>query len=166
MSHTVTPSEQLAARGFQLNRDDFDRLVLTDADGRKYLGVAPIRAFPISSPDQWLSIIDADGREILFIREFSSLPADTRAILEKELSLREFVPVIRRIESVAADVDPSLWLVVTDRGPTSFLLDSEDDVRRLGTYKVLFIDTHGIRYLIPDTRELDSASRRIMDRYF
>ena len=40
----------------------------------------------------------------------------------------------------------------TDRGETTFLLDSEDDVRRLGDYKALFIDTHGIRYLIPDTR--------------
>jgi hypothetical protein len=45
-------------------------------------------------------------------------------------------------------------------------LDSEDDVRRLGPYKALFIDTHGIRYLIPDTRTLDLASRRILDRYF
>ena len=65
-----------------------------------------------------------------------------------------------------ADVDPSEWHVETNRGPTSFLLDSEDDVRRLGPFKALFIDSHGIRYLIPDTRELDYASRRILDRYF
>ena len=89
-----------------------------------------------------------------------------RKILEEELSRREFVPIIERITSVSADVDPSQWHVETDRGETTFLLDSEDDVRRLGTYKALFIDTHGIRYLIPDTRTFDYASRRILDRYF
>jgi len=52
---------------------------------------------------------------------------------------------------VTADVDPSEWRVETNRGPTSFLLDSEDNVRRLGPNKALVIDTHGIRYLIPDT---------------
>ena len=82
------------------------------------------------------------------------------------MSRREFVPIIERIASVSADVDPSQWCVETDRGETTFLLDSEDDVRRLGAYKALFIDTHGIRYLIPDTRALDYASRRILERYF
>jgi len=166
MTQTATPAEQLAARGFQLHRDAFDRLVLTDADGRILVGVEPVRAFPISSPQEWLSIVDAEGREVLCIREFGDLPSELRPILEEELSRREFVPIIQRITGVTADVDPSQWHVETDRGPTSFLLDSEDDVRRLGPYKALFIDTHGIRYLIPDTRVLDYASRRILDRYF
>lgn len=160
------PAEELALRGFKLHRDAFDRLVLTDADGRIHMGVEPIRAFPISSPQEWLSIVDAEGREVLSIRQFDSLPAELRTMLEKELSLREFVPVIKRILGVTADVDPSEWRVETDRGSTSFLLDSEDDLRRLGPYKALLTDTHGIRYLIPDTRTLDYASRRILDRYF
>ncbi|MGD0516947.1 MAG: DUF1854 domain-containing protein [Thermoguttaceae bacterium] len=166
MTQTATPAEQLAARGFQLHRDAFERLVLTDADGRILVGVEPVRAFPISSPQEWLSIVDAEGREVLCIREFGDLQSEVRSILEEELSRREFVPIIQRITGVMDDVDPSEWHVETDRGPTSFLLDSEDDVRRLGPYKALFIDTHGIRYLIPDTRTLDLASRRILDRYF
>ncbi len=166
MDQNSTSAEQLAARGFQLQRDAFDRLVLTDADGRKLVGVEPVRAFPISSPEEWLSIIDAEGSEVLCIREIDKLPSEVRKILEEELSRREFVPIIQRIASVTADVDPSEWHVETNRGETTFLLDSEDDVRRLGAYKALFIDTHGIRYLIPDTRALDYASRRILDRYF
>jgi hypothetical protein len=166
MTQTATPAEQLAARGFQLHRDAFERLLLTDADGRKLVGVEPIRAFPISAPQEWLSIIDAEGHEVLCIREIDKLPSDVRKILDEELARREFVPIIQRITSMTADVDPSQWHVETDHGSTSFLLDSEDDVRRLGPYKALFIDTHGIRYLIPDTRTLDYASRRILDRYF
>jgi hypothetical protein len=166
MPQTATPAEQLAARGFQLARDYFDRLLLTDADGRKLVGVEPVRAFPVSSPKEWISITDAEGREVLCIRNLDDLPTELRLMLEEELSRREFVPIIQRIVDVMADVDPSEWHVETDRGPTSFLLDSEDDVRRIGPNKAIFIDTHGIRYLIPDTSSLDYASRRILDRYF
>ena len=73
---------------------------------------------------------------------------------------------MERIEWVQAEVDPSQWSIVTDRGPTTFLMeDSDNDVRRLGPYRILLVDTHGVRYLISDTRKLDGTSRRILDRY-
>jgi hypothetical protein len=160
------PAEQLAARGFRLERDVFGQLVLTDADGRQWSGVEPARAFPISCPEQWVSLCDAEGHEVLCVHELDKLPHDVRTMLEEELGRREFVPLIENILKVADDIDPSEWEVETDRGRTTFLLDSEDDVRRLGQFQVLFIDTHGIRYIIPDTRKLNSRSRRIMERYF
>ncbi|MCC6126342.1 MAG: DUF1854 domain-containing protein [Pirellulales bacterium] len=161
-----TPAERLAERGFTLERDVFGQLVLTDADGRKWSGVEPARAFPISNPGQWVSLCDAEGREVLCIREFDKLSPDLRRMLEEELGRREFVPEIKNILNVADDADPSEWEVETDRGATTFLLDSEDDVRRLGPHRALFIDTHGIRYLIPDTRKLNARSRRLLERYF
>jgi hypothetical protein len=160
------PAERLAERGFTLERDVFGQLVLTDAEGRQWPGIEPARAFPISCPEEWVSLCDAEGHEVLCVRELDKLPQHVRTILEEELGRREFVPIIESILKVADDTDPSLWEVETDRGTATFLLDSEDDVRRLGPFQALFIDTHGIRYLIPDTRKLDSRSRRIMERYF
>lgn len=151
---------------FKLHRDGFGHLIFTHADGRKLIGVEPTRVFPISCPDQWFAIVDAEGHEVICIREPQNLPADVRKILEEELSRREFVPVITKINRLKGDTDPSEWQVETDRGSTTFLMDSEDDVRRLGPYQALLIDNHGIRYVIPDTRKLDFASRRILDRYF
>jgi len=55
--------------------------------------------------------------------------------------------------------------VDTDRGPTRFVLKTEDDVRRLGPYRALIIDAQGVRYLIPDTRDLDAYGRRAVERY-
>ena len=49
---------------------------------------------------EWLSIIDAEGHEVLCIRELDKLPADVRKILDEELARREFVPIIQRITSV------------------------------------------------------------------
>jgi hypothetical protein len=151
---------------FTLEHDDRGRLVLCYGDGRRIVGVEPARAFPISSPAGFVSICDPEGHELLYVEDVAVLPADVRRVLEEESAHREFVPVVDRIERVSADTDPSEWQIVTDRGPVAFLMeDSDNDVRRLGPHRILLVDTHGIRYLIPDTRRLDAASRRILDRY-
>ena len=92
-------------------------------------------------------------------------PACPTRQIEEELARREFVPVIRRILRVSAAVEPSEWDVETDRGPTSFVLDSEDDVHELDEYRALVTDAHGIRYLIPDVRRLDAHSRHLLERF-
>jgi hypothetical protein len=148
-----------------LCRDGFARLVMTDAAGQEHVGVEVVRAFPISQPDRWISICDADGHEILALDDTSELSEEIRKILLDELAKREFVPVIRRIVKVWDQTDPQEWHVVTDRGPTSFCVDSDEDIRRIEPRQVLIVDGHGIRYLIPDTLQLDSHSRRILDRY-
>ena len=151
---------------FTLQHDAWGQLILNFTDGRHLIGVEVARAFPISAPTEYISISDAEGHEVLCIEDPATLPPDVSKILNEELARREFVPIIRRIEQVFADSDPSQWHVVTDRGPTSFLIeDSDNDVRRLGPSRILLIDTHHIRYLIPDTRRLDAHSRRILDRY-
>ena len=151
---------------FTLQRDAWGQLTLLLPDGRRRTGVEVSRAFPISAPGEYVSICDAEGHEVFCIEDPSMLPPTVLKTLDEELTRREFVPVVVRIEQVLADVEPSQWCIVTDRGPTTFLMeDSDNDVRRLGPSRILLVDTHGIRYLIPDTRRLDGASRRILDRY-
>ena len=41
--------------GFQLERDAFGRLVLTDIEGVRHVGVVPVRAFPLTAPDSYSS---------------------------------------------------------------------------------------------------------------
>ena len=55
--------------------------------------------------------------------------------------------------------------VETDRGPTRFVLKSEDDVRRIGDHEILILDAHGTRYHIPDPSAVDVKSRRIVEWY-
>jgi hypothetical protein len=66
---------------------------------------------------------------------------------------------------MAAFSEPSEWVVETDRGKTTFLLGSEEDVHRLDGQRAIIVDTNGIRYLIPNVRSLDPHSRRILERY-
>jgi hypothetical protein len=163
--NTLNASTQHNA-DFSLDRNVWGQLVLVLPDGRRVEGVEVVRAFPISEPGEYVSICDAESHELICIEDPSSLPPAVLELLEEELQRREFVPVVLRIDSVSADTDPSQWRIVTNRGPTSFFMeDSDHDVRRLGPNRILLVDTHGIRYLIPDTQRLDSGSRRILDRY-
>jgi hypothetical protein len=151
---------------FSLERNAFGQMVLSLADGRTFEGVEVIRAFPISAPGELVSICDAEGHEVLCIEDPSALAPRLQEIVEAAIAEREFMPTVVQIESVLADADPSQWKVVTSRGPVTFLMeDSDNDVRRLGPDSILLVDIHGIRYLIPDTRCLDAASRKILDRY-
>jgi hypothetical protein len=150
---------------FHLEHDPFGRLVLILANGQRHVGVTPIRGFPISDPTHGLSLCDPDGHEVAWIDDIAQLPASVRETLEAELRDREFLPQIRRVLRVSLQTDPCEWEVETDRGRTTFLLKSDDDVRRLGGNRASVTDAHGIRYLIPDTTALDRASRRILERY-
>ena len=148
----------------RLQRDPWGTLIMTTDDGQTFTGIAPVRAFPISDPDHWISLCDEHGQEIVCIDDIGSLAADMRKTIEQELSQREFVPVIRRILS-ATHHEPSDWTVETDRGRTSFQVNNEDDVRRLDADQASIVDGHGIRYLIKSVRKLDSGSRRILEHF-
>ena len=132
---------------------------------RRHVGVEPIRAFPLSDGERWISLFNAEGVEVRGIDEPAALPPRERNILEEELRRREFMPVIQRIVSVSSNTDPSQWEVETNRGATEFLLKSEDDVRRVGPRGAILLDAAGMRDIVPDTRQLDAASRRVLERY-
>jgi len=147
-----------------LNRDRHGRLVFTDSEGRQHLAQA-IRAFPLSAPNFGIALCDAAGRELHWIEHLDALPTGPRGLLEEALARREFVPILQRIVRISGPAEPSEWEVETDRGPTRFVLNSEDDVHRLDGDRALIKDAQGLRYLIADLRQLDSASRRYLERY-
>ncbi len=150
---------------WRLHRDAFGRLVLTDGQGVAHAGVVPVRAFPITAPDEGLSLVGADGHELAWCERLSALPAGPRALIEEELATREFTPVIRRLLSVSTLATPSTWEVDTDRGATRFVLRSEDDIRRLDGQALLILSSHGVHFAVRDRRALDPHSRRLLERF-
>ena len=107
---------------FSLERNAHGRLVLVDPQGVRHDGVLPVRAFPLAAPDEGLSLVGGDGRELAWIDRLSALPAAQRALVEEELAGREFMPVIERLLSVSTFSTPSTWTVDTDRGATTLVL--------------------------------------------
>jgi hypothetical protein len=150
---------------WELTRDAFGKLVLTGADGVRHVGVAPVRAFPIQAPEEGISLMTADGKEVAWIAALAELPAAVRALVEEALQTREFMPEIKAIRAVSSFATPSTWQVSTDRGDTSFVLRGEEDIRRVGQNTLLISDSHGIHFLLRDLHALDRQSRKILDRF-
>ena len=155
----------MASTIFTLHRDPFGKLVMTDADGQVFEGVAPVRAFPIQSPDEGISLVLGDGKEVAWIDRLDALPAPTRSLLQEELEGREFMPEIARVKSVSSFATPCTWYVDTDRGETQFVLKGEEDIRRIGATSLLIADNHGIHFLIRDMFNIDKTTRKILDRF-
>lgn len=154
-----------AATDFDLRRDVFGRLVLTDSSGVEHVGVVAVRAFPIAAPDEGVSLLDIDGHELAWVPALSTLDERRRTLLAEALQQREFMPVLRQLKSVSSFATPSTWEVETDRGNTSFVLKGEEDIRRLGPGLLIVNDAHGVQYLIKDLQSMDRHSRKLLDRF-
>lgn len=150
---------------FKLTRNPAGRLLFTASDGRVHEGVVPVRAFPISAPDEGLSLSGRDGHELAWIDCLTDLPDDSRSLIEEELARREFMPAICRILHVSSFATPSTWQVETDRGDAELILKAEDHIRRLAHGSLLIADSHGINFLIRDIDQLDKHSRKLLDRF-
>lgn len=150
---------------FDLRRDAFGRLVVTDAQGGEHVGALAVRAFPIAAPDQGISLVNADGHELAWVPRLAELPEPKRSLIAQALEQREFMPVLKRLKAVSSFAAPTTWEVETDRGDTQFVLKGEEDIRRIGPGLLIVSDVHGVQYLIRDMQQMDKQSRKLLDRF-
>lgn len=148
-----------------LHLDAHGKLVLTDLDGASHVGVTPVRAHPISAPDEGVSLVGVHGHELAWVERVSALPDGPRRLLEAELAAREFHPVLKRLIAVNTFATPSTWRVQTDRGEVDFVLKSEEDIRRLEEGRLLITSTHGVQLQVPDRWALDKHSKKLLERF-
>ncbi len=148
-----------------IERDAMGRLRLRMSGGHWHEAVMPVRAYPLSAPGEGLSLVGADGREIAWVERLDALPGGARALIEEELAAREFQPEVLRLLRVSTFSTPSVWQVETDRGPTSFVLKSEEDIRRLPDGALLIASGQGVHYRVRNRAALDRSSRRLLERF-
>jgi hypothetical protein len=150
---------------FKLSRDAFGGLLWVDAEGQRQEGVVPVRAFPLTAPADGISLVGAEGRELVWIDRLDALPEASRTLLEQELAARDFAPTLLKLHKVSSFGVPSTWQVSTDRGETSFVLKAEEDIRRLEGGALLIASAHGVQFRIPDAKTLDRGSRKLLERF-
>jgi hypothetical protein len=150
--------------GFQLHRDPAGALRFTDAS-HENVAVTATPAFPLSEPDAWIALRDADGEELALVENSTTLPDETHSLLSEELRRSHFVPRVTRIHRISQARKGLAVRLETDRGPASILLDDDEHIRRISATCVVLMDTNGIRFLIPDTTALDRHSRNCLDRF-
>jgi len=148
-----------------LERDALGPLVFIAAADTYYVGVYPIRAYPITAPGAGISIMDQSGKELCWFDGITAIPEGELALIEEELATREFMPVIEKITKVSTFATPSIWDIETDRGPTRIRLKGEEDIRRIAGNMLLIADSNGLQFLIKDSTQLDKVSKKLLDRF-
>lgn len=141
-------------------------LALIDAGGVRHDNVRPLRLFPLTDPQHWISLVNASGRELACIPDLTTLDDEQRGLLNSALARRDFVPVIRRIMKIRREAGGHVWHVETDRGATAFRIETDESIQSLGSGRIVIIDTLGTRYLVANVTELDKDSRRRLERYY
>ena len=160
----MSPIIRVNKSHFQLTRDSFGRLVLTNPEGEVFEGVVPVRAYPIQAPQDGVALVATDGHEVGWLDRLANAPPSVQVLIQEALDTREFMPEIQDIVSVTSFSTPCTWTVKTDRGDTRFVLRGDEDIRRVGPTVLLVTDSHGIQFKIRDLMLLSKESRKIMDR--
>ena len=161
----VTPAVNQLHTVFQLRRDSFGKLIITLENGEEWVGVTPVRSFPIQAPTKGISLVRDGGKEVAWIDDLADLPLEIRTLISEEIEGREFIPEILAIKDVSSFATPCTWFVTTDRGDTEFVLKLDEDIRRIGETSLLVADSHGINFLVRDMFRIDKHSRKILDRF-
>jgi hypothetical protein len=147
-----------------VTRDVFGLLTLHVDSDEEYPEIRPARSFPHTSPSAFISLSVPDRGEIGVIEDMDALDRQSRQLLEEELELLYFSPVIQRITKVDQHYGASSWHVQTDRGPQIVRVRERSDIRWLGPGKVILTDVHGVRYHVQDSSALDETSRLILEQ--
>jgi hypothetical protein len=143
------------------------RVHCTIADEVTLLDPRFLRAHPLTDPDRYLAIREADaarGQEYGLLRRWRELDRESRDIVRAELARRYLSPVLRRILSAEDYGGVYFCQFDTDRGMRSVTLrDIRDNVVYMGT-RLLITDAEGNRYDIPDLSQLDPKSAMLLAR--
>lgn len=134
--------------------------------------VIVLRSFPVTAPDEFLSVREPDtrkkgrGAELGMIRRLSDFDETTRALINEEMELRYFTPEIRKITSVKDKFGYSYWEAETTAGKVSFVLNNPfSQIRVLEDMRIYISDMDGNSFVIPDPAKLDRASYRRIEIY-
>ena len=141
-----------------------DRLRLTVGDEKSYHTVKPVWAAPLSRPNQYLSLLDGKGNEIVTLPDPRVLPPDSLQAAQEELRRRYLTATVQAITHARQEFGATYWSVQTDRGDRDFVTQNlQENAVWLSPTHLLLLDVDGNRFEIVDTQALDAASRRYVE---
>lgn len=149
-------------------------LHVTQPDGREedFERIVPVRAFPITTPDEFISIREPDtrmggrGDEIGMIRRLSDFAGEAADLIGEELSRRYFTPSITKIHAFHEKFGYCYWDVTTGAGRVEFIMSNpSSSIRTLEDGRVFMYDIDGNCFTIDDPTKLDKASLKKVEIY-
>ncbi len=148
------------------------KIVNAEGEEEEFERVVIRRSFPVTAPDEFLSVREPDtrlkgrGSEIGMIRNIHIFDKETVELLNAELELRYFTPVITKITSAKEKFGYNYWDAETSAGTVSFVLNNPfSNIRKLEDGRIFISDMDGNCFLIPDPMKLDRQSYKYIEIY-
>ncbi len=148
---------------FYLSGNGFVGLRYLDKD---YKRVVFSRILPLNNPDEYISVMDTENKEIGIILSLRELGERQAEIVGNELSKRYFCPAIQKITSVKEKMGYVYFDAhIKGRSRNFAVKDVSRNIRQLGDQRIIIFDVDGNRYLIEDTSAMDKKSLRLLEPY-
>lgn len=147
----------------KISRNQFAELEAELPDGSVHAPVEPVRTFPLTQPDQYISLLDAHKNELGLIEDINQLQKADQTLLTEELQKCYFMPRITKIHSLEGQFGVTQWEAETDSGSVFFDLRSRNDITSLDGGRVLIRDIDGNRYEIANYHQLDPKSIALLE---
>lgn len=148
------------------------KIVNAEGEEETFERVVLRRSFPVTAPDEFLSVREPDSRkkgrgaEIGMIRNIHIFDKDTVALLNAELELRYFTPEILKITSAKEKFGYNYWEAETTAGSVSMVLNNPySNIRVLEDRRIFISDMDGNCFIIPDPAKLDRQSFKYIEIY-
>ena len=133
-----------------------------------YDRVGVYRTFPVTMPDEFISIREANekAREIGVIEKLSALDPEQAKMLKEQLDLRYFTPEIIKIFDIKTEYGYGYFHVMTTYGECRFTIhNGGSSVVSLTDTRIVINDLDGNRFEVPDIMKLTVAERKKLDLF-
>jgi len=140
---------------------------------REYPRVSFRRALPVGQPGEYISVADAENKEIGILRDVAILDKEQRQIVTVELDRRYYCPVVLEIISVKDKLGyVYLELLIQGIGGEAksynrncAIKDVNKNIRMLDENRLILFDVDGNRYLVPSLTALEKKSLKRLEPY-
>ncbi len=124
------------------------------------------RMFPFDTPDEYISVLDKEGKEYGVIRRIEDLREADASVVRDSLEQKYLCPEIEKILSLKERLGFSYWEVLTDKGKMTFSMqDTYRNISRVSDTRLVLTDVDGNRFSIKDTLKLDRKSYKRIELY-
>jgi len=118
---------------------------------------------PFSDENSYISVRDMDLKEIGVVYAITDFPEVQQKIMQDELALRYFTPVVKQITDIKEEYGYTFIKADTSAGEREFVMrDLSNNIIFLSQSKALLIDTDGNRYLVPELKNMGDKALRII----
>ena len=148
----------------RLERSDIYYVNLILKDGTVIENLEPRRLFPFSNKNMFITLLDAEEKEVALIRDFDEVDEQSRKVLNDCFEDYYLIPEITRVCDVIVKNGTMKMVVETDRGKITFQIrNRHHDIKMFrGTGRIIIRDFNDNRYEIKDYTKLDRKSQRLL----